>query len=609
MAARVGPAIAVEAEPFSSICGRRQAARGPCAHASTACAAATRARTRARGSAAVRRASLSPQRRCLAADAVCPSRSPIAAQVVTLVAVVGVGRLRRRSASWRSDPRAQPGRERECRAARRGRRSARRRRPRRGAASTTTTSGWSPGTRPGEPPLVAGELCRRSPARRPTRSAFLAFGTWLTAGVGRPARARASSACASAASPSRSSSRPAHGRLHRGARADGRRPRGGPLPRPLRRPAGAAPSSRRATTLLAAEVETHARACCRAAPMPIWLRDESGQLVWVNAAYAAAVEAKDAGRGRARTGSSCSTAPAAQMIAAAHAEPTRSSRGACRRRRRRAAHLRRRRHRLGGRQRRHRHRRDRGRERPGGAPPRGRLQRPHARPARRPPSPSSVPTGGSSSTTPPIARCSASTPPSSIPTPDENAVLDRLRAARKLPEQADFRALARRSSWRPTASLEAREHWWHLPDGQTLRVIANPTSAGRHDLDLRERHRAARPGEPLQRADQRAGRDARPPQRGRRGVRLGRPAPPAQPAFAAIWALDRGAPRRAPARRRHRRAPAARPHDDEAMWRRFTASVAGLDENRARALGPHGARATSASSTTPPCRCPTARRW
>src|SRR6185503_3437585 len=61
--------------------------------------------------------------------------------------------------------------------------------------------------------------------------------------------------------------------------------------------------------------------------------------------------------------------------------------------------------------------------------------------------------------------------------PHENDVIDRQRLARKLPEQADFR------TWRADLlsayqSLEAREHWWHLPDGQTLRVIANPNPQG-----------------------------------------------------------------------------------------------------------------------------------
>ena len=59
--------------------------------------------------------------------------------------------------------------------------------------------------------------------------------------------------------------------------------------------------------------------------------------------------------------------------------------------------------------------------------------------------------------------------------PTDSAILDRLRANRQLPEQADFRA------WRAQLheayrSPEPREHWWHLPGGRTLRVVttANP---------------------------------------------------------------------------------------------------------------------------------------
>jgi signal transduction histidine kinase len=59
--------------------------------------------------------------------------------------------------------------------------------------------------------------------------------------------------------------------------------------------------------------------------------------------------------------------------------------------------------------------------------------------------------------------------------PTDSAVLDRLRSARQLPEQADFRAwkAALHEAYR---SPEAREHWWHLPGGRTLRVVttANP---------------------------------------------------------------------------------------------------------------------------------------
>jgi signal transduction histidine kinase len=61
--------------------------------------------------------------------------------------------------------------------------------------------------------------------------------------------------------------------------------------------------------------------------------------------------------------------------------------------------------------------------------------------------------------------------------PSDSAVLDRLRAARKLPEQADFR------QWRAQLheayrALEPKEHWWHLPDGRTLRVVTTPNPEG-----------------------------------------------------------------------------------------------------------------------------------
>ena len=57
--------------------------------------------------------------------------------------------------------------------------------------------------------------------------------------------------------------------------------------------------------------------------------------------------------------------------------------------------------------------------------------------------------------------------------PDNGALFDRLRDERQMAEQPDW------SKWR-NALLEVydatqpREHWWHLPDGRTLRVIANP---------------------------------------------------------------------------------------------------------------------------------------
>jgi signal transduction histidine kinase len=61
--------------------------------------------------------------------------------------------------------------------------------------------------------------------------------------------------------------------------------------------------------------------------------------------------------------------------------------------------------------------------------------------------------------------------------PLDGEVLDRLRAARRLPEQADFR------SWKAQhlaayRSVESQETWWHLPDRRTIRVVANPRPQG-----------------------------------------------------------------------------------------------------------------------------------
>jgi signal transduction histidine kinase len=61
--------------------------------------------------------------------------------------------------------------------------------------------------------------------------------------------------------------------------------------------------------------------------------------------------------------------------------------------------------------------------------------------------------------------------------PTDSAVLDRLRAARQLPDDQDFR------QWRAALhdayrAVEAREHMWHLPDGRTLRVVTTPNPQG-----------------------------------------------------------------------------------------------------------------------------------
>ncbi len=61
--------------------------------------------------------------------------------------------------------------------------------------------------------------------------------------------------------------------------------------------------------------------------------------------------------------------------------------------------------------------------------------------------------------------------------PSDGAVLDQLRAARKLPEQADFR-LWKNQLHEAYRAVEATEHLWHLPDGRTLRVVTTPNPEG-----------------------------------------------------------------------------------------------------------------------------------
>lgn len=61
--------------------------------------------------------------------------------------------------------------------------------------------------------------------------------------------------------------------------------------------------------------------------------------------------------------------------------------------------------------------------------------------------------------------------------PTDAAILDRLRAARKLPEQLDFRQW-RSQLFEAYRALEPKQHWWHLPDGRTLRVVTTPNPEG-----------------------------------------------------------------------------------------------------------------------------------
>ncbi|MFC6489109.1 ATP-binding protein [Nitratireductor sp. GCM10026969] len=61
--------------------------------------------------------------------------------------------------------------------------------------------------------------------------------------------------------------------------------------------------------------------------------------------------------------------------------------------------------------------------------------------------------------------------------PENALVLDRLRSDGKLAEQPEWRRWKEQllSAYR---AVEPEEHWWHLPDGRTIRVIANPQPKG-----------------------------------------------------------------------------------------------------------------------------------
>jgi len=63
--------------------------------------------------------------------------------------------------------------------------------------------------------------------------------------------------------------------------------------------------------------------------------------------------------------------------------------------------------------------------------------------------------------------------------PTDGELLDRLREARKLPEQRDFQAWKRErlSAYHRTDQFIPEEQW-HLPDGRTLRVVAQPHPLG-----------------------------------------------------------------------------------------------------------------------------------
>jgi signal transduction histidine kinase len=121
--------------------------------------------------------------------------------------------------------------------------------------------------------------------------------------------------------------------------------------------------------------------------------------------------------------------------------------------------------------------------------------------------------------------------------PEHALVLDRLRSEGKLAEQPEWRR------WKETLlsayrSPDSQEHWWHLPDRRTIRVVANPQANGgvtwifenlTEKIDLESRYNTAVrvQGETLDNLAEGVavfGSDGR--------IRL------SNPAFASLWGLE-----------------------------------------------------------------------
>lgn len=161
--------------------------------------------------------------------------------------------------------------------------------------------------------------------------------------------------------------------------------------------------------------------------------------------------------------------------------------------------------------------------------------------------------------------------------PDNALLIDRLRSEGKIAEQPEWRR------WKETLlsayrSVESQLHWWHLPDGRTIRVIANPQPKGgvtwvfenlTEKMDLESRYATAVrvQGETLDNLAEGVavfGPDGR--------IRL------SNPAFNAAWGLS------ADLVARNTHISDLRAHCDplakDSPWADFVASVTGFDEER-----------------------------
>ncbi|MGA7405720.1 MAG: PAS-domain containing protein [Pseudolabrys sp.] len=160
-------------------------------------------------------------------------------------------------------------------------------------------------------------------------------------------------------------------------------------------------------------------------------------------------------------------------------------------------------------------------------------------------------------------------------TPSDAAVLDTLRSKRKLPEEHDFRQW-RQHLYEAYRTVEPKEHMWHLPDGRALRVVTTPNPEGgvtylydevTERLDMHRRYDAlikvqSETLDHMSEAVAVFGSDGR--------VRLH------NPAFQRMWKLSHDALEQHP----HAEAVTAwcqALHDDNTVWRSLRASVTAID--------------------------------
>jgi signal transduction histidine kinase len=160
--------------------------------------------------------------------------------------------------------------------------------------------------------------------------------------------------------------------------------------------------------------------------------------------------------------------------------------------------------------------------------------------------------------------------------PTDSAVLDKLRAARKLPEEPDFRQW-KNQLHEAYRALEPREYLWHLPDRRTLRVVTTQNPEGgvtylfddvteRLDLERRFDALIRVQGETLDNLSEAIavfGSDGR--------LRLH------NPAFARLWRLDAQMLEQHP----HIEAVIAqcRPlHPDDEMWQALRTAATAIDD-------------------------------